>query len=59
MAYFITFAIALTLLGHSNTETTENYYISSTENSKIKATNAFEEMTHSEIINDIIKYDIF
>lgn len=47
------------LLGHGNIETTENYYISSTENSKIKATNAFEEMTHSEIINDIIKYDIF
>lgn len=47
------------MLGHRNIETTENYYISSTEDSKIKANNVFEELTHSEIINDIIKYDIF
>ncbi len=46
------------LLGHKNIETTENYYISSTDASKMLATNAFEEMTHSEIIDKIIKYEI-
>lgn len=45
------------ILGHRNIETTENYYISSTTNSKILANNAFEEITHSDTINEIIKYN--
>lgn len=47
------------MLGHRNIETTENYYITSTETSKMEATNAFEQITHSEVINNIIKYDIY
>ena len=46
------------LLGHKNVETTENYYISSTSNSRLSATNAFEQMTRSETINKIIEYNI-
>lgn len=44
------------LLGHRNIETTENYYISSTSDTKILANNAFEQTTSSETINNIIKY---
>ena len=47
------------LLGHRDVETTENYYISSTETSKMEATNVFDEVTHSEIINKIIQYDVY
>lgn len=46
------------ILGHRNIETTENYYISSTKDSRKEATDAFEKSTHSEIIDEIIKYDI-
>lgn len=46
------------LLGHKNVETTENYYISSTSDSRLSATNAFEQMTRSETINKIIEYKI-
>jgi len=45
------------LLGHRNIETTENYYISSTEDSKINATNLFDSITNSSIINEIIKFE--
>jgi len=47
------------LLGHRDVETIENYYISSPETSKMEATNVFDEVTHSEIINMIIQYDIY
>ena len=44
------------ILGHRNGETTENYYISSTEKSKWLATDVFDKLTKSEIIEEIIKY---
>ncbi|WP_304683079.1 tyrosine-type recombinase/integrase [uncultured Clostridium sp.] len=46
------------ILGHRNIETTENYYISSTEDSRKRANKVFEEITHSNIINEIIKYQV-
>ena len=46
------------LLGHRNIETTENYYISSTFDSKMKAINSVEQIVNSKVINDIIKYKI-
>ena len=44
------------ILGHRNVETTENYYISSTEKSKRLVTDVFDKITKSEIIEEIIKY---
>ena len=44
------------ILGHRNVETTKNYYISSTEKSKRFATDVFDKITKSEIIEEIIKY---
>lgn len=46
------------ILGHrnGNVEKTENYYISSTEKSKRLATDVFDKITKSEIIEEIIKY---
>lgn len=44
------------ILGHRNVETTENYYISSTEKSKQLATDVFDKIIKSEIIEEIIKY---
>lgn len=44
------------ILRHRNVETTENYYISSTEKSKWLATDVFDKLTKSEIIEEIIKY---
>ncbi len=46
------------LLGHKNIETTENFYISSTEDSRKYATEVFDNISKSETINKIIKYDI-
>ena len=46
------------ILGHRNIETTENYYISSTENSRKRANAVFEEISQSNIINEIIKYKV-
>lgn len=46
------------ILGHRNIETTENYYISSTEDSRKRANSVFEEITQSSIINEIIKYKV-
>lgn len=39
-------------------ETTENFYISSTEQNKKDVTTAFDKVMTSELINDIIKYEI-
>ena len=47
------------ILGHRNVETTENYYISSTEKSKRLATDVFDKITKSEIIEEIIKYKYY
>ena len=46
------------LLGHRNVETTENYYISSTEDSRRLATNVIDKINCSETIEEIIKYEI-
>ena len=45
------------ILGHRNVETTKNYYISSTEKSRRLATDVFDKITKSEIIEEIIKYE--
>jgi len=45
------------ILGHRNIETTENYYISSTSDSRKYATEVFDKMMKSEVIDKIIKYD--
>lgn len=45
------------ILRHRNVETTENYYISSTEKSKQLATDVFDKIIKSEIIEEIIKYE--
>lgn len=44
------------LLGHKNIETTENYYISSSNESRKAANEAFENTTYSQIINEISNY---
>ena len=44
------------LLGHRNIETTENFYISSTNSSKRKAIEVFDNITNSDTINTIINY---
>lgn len=46
------------ILGHRNIETTENYYISSTEDSRKYANEAFEKTTQSSVIDEIIEYEI-
>lgn len=46
------------LLGHKNIETTENFYISSTEDSRKYATEIFDNISRSETIDKIIKYKI-
>ena len=45
------------ILGHKNIETTENFYISSTQNSRKNATTVFDNITKSDIIDKVIKYD--
>ena len=44
------------VLGHSRIETTENYYISSSVESRKEANDVFESVTHSEIISKISNY---
>lgn len=46
------------ILGHKNIETTENFYISSTEDSRKYATDVFDKVNKSETINKIIEYKI-
>ena len=46
------------ILGHNNVETTENYYISSTNDSRKEATVIFDNVMNSDIINKIIKYEV-
>ena len=44
------------ILGHSRIETTQNYYISNTRESKKEATELFEKQINSETIKNIIEY---
>ena len=46
------------LLGHTNTTTTQNYYISSLEENRKYAVEIFDKMNQSEIINNVIKFNI-
>ena len=46
------------MLGHRNIETTENYYISSTENNRRDAVLSFDRLTSSDTINKAIKFEI-
>lgn len=39
-----------------NIETTENYYISSTSDSRIKASNIFDNISKSKVIDNIVEY---
>jgi integrase len=45
------------ILGHKNIETTENYYISSSEDSRKKAYNVLEGIVKSDVIEEIINYN--
>lgn len=45
------------ILGHRNIETTENYYISSSNISRKEANEVFEKTTYSETINKIAQYN--
>ena len=44
------------ILGHKNIETTENYYISSSTESRKEANDIFEKLIHSEVIDRISNY---
>lgn len=46
------------ILGHKYIETTENFYISSTEEDKKDVSNVFDKFMSSDTINEIIKYEI-
>ena len=46
------------ILGHKNIETTENFYISSTEESRKYATDIYDSIIQSKTIKEIIKYKI-
>ena len=46
------------ILGHRNIETTENYYISSSKESRKEACDIFDNITKSDVINKIVKYEI-
>ena len=46
------------MLGHRNIETTENYYISSTENNRRDAVLSFDRLTSSDTINKAIKFEV-
>ena len=46
------------LLGHSNVETTENYYIRSIENNKRLAVNEFDSKNTSDVIKSVIGFQI-
>ena len=46
------------LLGHTNTTTTQNYYISSLEGNRKHAIDIYDKNTQTETINNIIKFNI-
>ena len=46
------------ILGHKFIETTENFYISSTDENKKNVSDVFDKVMSSDIIEDIIKYEI-
>ena len=46
------------VLGHKDIETTENYYISSTDETRKNVTDSYENVINLDVIEDIIKYEI-
>lgn len=46
------------VLGHSRVETTENYYVSSNEETKKYASESFEQIVQSKVIDEIINYNV-
>ena len=44
------------ILGHSKIETTENYYISSSEITRKEANNILEKIIQNDVINKVINY---
>ena len=46
------------ILGHSRIETTENYYIFSTEESRKEANDVLEKIIRSNVIDNVINYNI-
>lgn len=46
------------VLGHKDIETTENYYISSTEETRKNVTASYENIISSNIIDEIVEYKI-
>ena len=52
----VEFRNAADILGHSKIEATGNYYISITEEILKEASEKFEEMVKSDVIDEIIKY---
>lgn len=47
------------LLGHTKIETTENYYISSTKETRKEASIILENIIKSDVINEIINFEEF
>lgn len=47
------------ILGHSRIETTENYYISSTEKSRIETNDMLGDIIKSDVINEIMNFEKF
>lgn len=45
------------ILGHSKIEATENYYVTTTEDSLKEASEKFEQTVQSDVIDEIIKYE--
>ena len=46
------------LLGHKDVETTENFYISSMDETKKYATKVFDQIMKLDVIDEIVKYDV-
>ena len=46
------------ILGHRNVETTENYYISSTDETRKNVTDFYENAINLDVIEEIIEYKI-
>lgn len=46
------------LLGHRNVETTKNYYITSSDDNRKNAAQIFDEKSKSDVIENVIKFEI-
>jgi site-specific recombinase XerD len=49
---------AADVLGHKDIETTENYYISSTDETRKNVTDSYESNINLDVIDEIIEYKI-